>query len=187
MKRVEPILLQKVHNPGSSSDSVAWLQVAGDLQFTQKIFNDPKNTSSEKEDSPIIDTEIALTLNDLNITDGTGPEGLPERPAHFVGPYCPKCVLKWPRCLCITESDWEDNATQQMPMPRTSSPYTEDNDKDLEKLETETEEELDQIDYRARHANDRRLPEPRCRPILRRLPPNWLKMTAPHLRQVLSI
>ena len=70
-----------------------------------------------------------------------------------------------------------------MPMPRTSSPYPDDSDKDLEKLETETEEELDQIDYRARPASDRRLSKPRCRPTLRRSPPNWLKMTAPHLRK----
>ena len=56
----------------------------------------------------MIDTQTMLTLNDLNITDSNGPEGLPERPANFVGPYCPKHVLKWPRCLCTTESDWED-------------------------------------------------------------------------------
>ena len=41
-KRVELILLQKVHDSGSSSDSAAWVQVAGDLEFTHKIFNDPK-------------------------------------------------------------------------------------------------------------------------------------------------
>ena len=102
------------------------------------------------------------------------PEGLPERPTNFVGPYCPKCIIKWPRCLCITESDWEDNVTQQMPMPRTSSPYPDDSDKRLEKLETETEDELDQIDNRTRPANDKRLPKPRHRPTFRQSPPNWL-------------
>ena len=46
-------------------------------------------------------------------------------------------------------------------MPRTSSPYPKDNsDKDLEKLEMETEYELDQIDYKARLANNRRSPKP---------------------------
>ena len=93
----------------------------------------------------------------LNITDGTGPEGFPERPTNFVGPYCTMCILKWPRCLCITESDWEEIQTQQMPMPRTSSPYPDDSEKKLEKLETDNE--LDQIDYRARPANDRRPPQ----------------------------
>ena len=77
--------------------------------------------------------------------------------------------------------------TQQMPMPRTSSPYPDASDKRLEMLETETEDELHQIDYRARPANDRRLPKPRCRPTFRRSPPNWLKMIAPHLTQVPKI
>ena len=153
MERVEPILLLKVHDSGSSSDSGAWVQVAGDLEFTCKIFNDPKNTSSHKENTPIIGTQTTLTINDLNITDDTGPEGLPERTTNFVGPYCPKYMLKWPRCLCITESDFEDNMTQQM--PRTSSPYPDDSDKRLEKLEMETDDELDETDYRARPANDR--------------------------------
>ena len=53
-------------------------------------------------------TQTTLTLNDLNNTE----DELPERPTNFVGPYCPKCVLKWPRCICLDESDWEDNATQ---------------------------------------------------------------------------
>ena len=127
MKRIEPISLQKVHDSGTSLDSGTWIQADDDLEFTHKIFNDPKNTSSDKENTPMIDTQTTLTLNDINITDGTGPEGLPERPANFVGSYCPKCVLKWPRCLCITESDWEDNMTQQIPMPRTSSQYPDDN------------------------------------------------------------
>ena len=83
-----------------------------------------------------------LTFNDLNINDGTGPEGLPERPPNFVGPYCLMCMLKWPRCLCLSESELKDTVTQQMQMPRTSSPYPDDSDKNLEKLETETEDEF---------------------------------------------
>ena len=179
MERVEPISLKKVHNSGSSSDSGAWVQVSGDLEFTPKFFNDPKNTSSDKENNPINDSQTMLMLNDLNITDGTDPGGLPERPPNFVGPYYPECMLKWPRCLCMSESDWEDTATQQI--PRTSSPYPDDSDKNLEKLETEVDEDLDEIDYRARPANDRRKPKSilRCRPTLRRSPPNWLKNDCP--------
>ena len=39
------------------------------------------------------------------------------------------------------------------------------------------DKDLDEIDYRARLANDRRKPKPilRCRPTLRRSPPNRLK------------
>ena len=66
-------------------------------------------------------------------------------------------------------------------MPRTSSPYPDDSDKKLEKLETEMDDELDEIDYRARPANDRRLAKPilRHKPTLRRSPPNWLKNACP--------
>ena len=85
--------------------------------------------SSNKENTSVIDSQTTLALNDLNITDGTGPEGCPERPTNFIGPYCPKCVLKWPKCLCITKSDWEDHVTQQMPMPRSSSSYPDDSKK----------------------------------------------------------
>ena len=118
----------------------------------------PKNTSSDKENNPMIASQTMLTVNDLNIIDSTGPEGLPERPPYFVGPYCPTCVLKWSRCLCISESEWEDTVTQQIQMPRTSSPYPDDSDKNLEKLETEMDDDLDEIDYRARPANDRKPP-----------------------------
>ena len=58
------------------------------------------------------DSQTMLILNDLNITNGTGTEGLLERPQNFVGPYCLTCVLKWPRCLCTSKSDWEETVTQ---------------------------------------------------------------------------
>ena len=40
---------------------------------------------------------------------------------------------------------------------------------------------IDKIDYRARPADDRRKPKPilRCRPTLRRSPPNWLRDDCP--------
>ena len=63
-------------------------------------------------------SQTTLMLNDLKMTNSTGPEGLPKRPPNFVGPYCLMCMLKWPRCLCISGLDWEDTVTQQI--PRTS-------------------------------------------------------------------
>ena len=107
-----------------------------------------------------------------------------ERSPNFVGPYCLMCMLKWLRCLCISESDWEDTVTQQM--PRTSSPFWDGSNKNLEKLEMEMNKDLDEIDYRARLANDRRKPKPILgyRPTLRRSPQIGSKMTAPHLRLV---
>ena len=47
-----------------------------------------------------------------------------------------------------------------MPLPRTSIPNPDYSDNSLERLEPETDEELDQVDYRARPANDRRPPKP---------------------------
>ena len=78
MEKVEPISLQKVHGSGSSSDLGAWIQVDGDLEFMCMIFNYPKNMSSDKENTPIFDTQPSLTLNNLNITNDTRHEGLPE-------------------------------------------------------------------------------------------------------------
>ena len=74
-------IIKKVHDSGSSSDSGAWVQVGGELEYTPKVFNDPKNTSSDKENDPINKSEVTIALNDLNITDGTGHKGnsrLPE-------------------------------------------------------------------------------------------------------------
>ena len=116
-KSVEPLLLRKVHDSGSSLDSGAWIQVSGDLEFTCKTFSDPKNTSFDKVNNQVVDSQTTLTLNDINITDGNRTEDLPERPMNFIGPYCDKCVLRWPRFICNSESDWEDNVTQQMPCP----------------------------------------------------------------------
>ena len=47
-----------------------------------------------------------------------------------------------------------------MQMPRTSSPYPDNREKNVEKLEMETDDELDEIDYRARPINDRRPSNP---------------------------
>ena len=84
----------------------------------------------------MIDTWTILTFNQLNITK----DELTEIPTHFIGPYCPKCVLKWSRSICLGESDREDNVTQQQQI---LLPYPDYSDRDLEKLKTETEDELD--------------------------------------------
>ena len=73
-------------------------------------------------------------------------------------------------------------------MPQTSSPKPDDSQGNLGKLETETDDDTDEIDYRARPANDRRKPKPilRCRLTLRRSPPNWLRDTYPTLQTSLE-
>ena len=89
-KGIESLSICKVHDSGSSLNSGAWIQASGDFEFTCKVFNDP---SSDKENNPMTNTQTILTLNDLNISEDKHPE----RPTNVVGPYCPKCVLKWPR------------------------------------------------------------------------------------------
>ena len=118
-------IIKKVHDSGSSSDSRAWVQVGGDLEYTPKIFNDPRNTSPEKENDPMYDSHATIALINLNIMDRTGHKEnsrLSEQPPNFVSPYCLTGVLKWPRCLCISESDWEDTATQHMPWTSSAIP-----------------------------------------------------------------
>ena len=58
------------------------------------------------------------------------------------------------------ESDWEVHVAQQIPLPRSRSPYPDDSHEALEQLEPETDNDLDDIDYRSRPANDKRLPKP---------------------------
>ena len=66
-------------------------------------------------------------------------------------------------------------------MPRTSSPFLDDSDENLEKLEMEMDEFLDEIDYRARLASDSRKAKPilRHRPAVRSVPLNCLKHDCP--------
>ena len=68
-------------------------------------------TTSDKENELPNDTQTVMTINNLNLLDRVRNQGdvaLPEWPQNFVGLYCPTCVLKWHRCLCIEESDWDD-------------------------------------------------------------------------------
>ena len=44
------------------------------LGLQPKVFNDPKNTSSDKENDPVNDSQATIALNDLNIMDRTGHE-----------------------------------------------------------------------------------------------------------------
>ena len=57
------------------------------------------------------------------------------------------------------DSGWEYHVAQQMTLPRSSSSYPDDSHGALEQLEPETDDDLNEIDYRARPANDRRPPK----------------------------
>ena len=71
---------------GLHPDSGTWIQVREDLQYTPKVFDDPKHTLSDKENDLVNESHAMIVLNDLNImnvlwayyslhrgSSGTGP------------------------------------------------------------------------------------------------------------------
>ena len=68
-KSVDYISLRKVHNSESTSDSGAWIPTPSELEYKSKIFNDPRNVSSDKENAPLVDSCTMPTHNILNMTE----------------------------------------------------------------------------------------------------------------------
>ena len=64
--------------------------------------------------------------------------------------------------LSGNDMKWEALVAQQIPLPRSSSPYPVDKPESLEQLELETDDDMDVRDYSERPANDKRLPNPKC-------------------------
>ena len=124
-RRVVSQTPKKTHDTGSSLDSEMWIQVEEGFGYIPKYFPDPTPTTSDKENELPNDIQTVMTINNLNLLDKARNQedvALPEQPQNFVGPYCPTYVLKWHRCLCIEESDWDDMVEVNPPMPQTSSP-----------------------------------------------------------------
>ena len=61
------------------------------------------------------------------------------------------------------ETKLEAHVAQQIPVPRSSSPYPDDRPGSLEQLELETDDDIDIRDYMERPTNDRRPPKPNKR------------------------
>ena len=139
-KSVDSISLKKVHDSGSTLDSGAWIPALSEFEYRPKILNDPRNISCDKENAPPADSQTIPTFNNLNITE----DKFCDRTKNLLG----------------YESDWEVHVAQQIPLPRSSSPYPDDHHEALEQLEPEKDDDLDKIDYRARPANDSRPPKP---------------------------
>ena len=68
-KRVDYSSLRKVHDSGSTSDLGAWIPTPSEFEYRPKIFNDPRNVSSDKENTPPVDSSAMPTLNNLNMTE----------------------------------------------------------------------------------------------------------------------
>ena len=88
----------------------------------------------------------------------------------------------------ILEKDmkWEAHIAQQIPLPRSSSPCTENRPGSLEQLEYKMDNVMDVKDFSERPANDKRPPKPKCGPNLKiqnffpslLTCPNYVAMTA---------
>ena len=84
---------------------------------------------------------------------------LPEQPQNFVDTYCQTCVLKWHRCLCIEESDWDQMVEVNPLAPWTSSPKLDSPLENIIQIELDWDEDLESVDYRTRLVNDKRKPK----------------------------
>ena len=48
-KKVDYSSLKKVHDSGCTSNSGAWIPTLSEFEYRPKIFNDPRNTTSDTE------------------------------------------------------------------------------------------------------------------------------------------
>ena len=140
---------KKTYDSGSSSDSEMWIQVGESFGYVPKYFPDPAPTTSDKETEPPNDTQTVMTINNLNLLDKVRNQ---EDVALQNVPYSPTCVLKWHRRLCIKESDWDEMAENFPP----KQGHLLQN-KTL--IESDWDEDLESVDYRARKSNDKRKPK----------------------------
>ena len=63
------------------------------------------------------------------------------------------------------DTQWEAHVVQQVSLPRSSSPFSNDNQPSfMEQLEPETDDDMDVWDFSERPANDRRSPKPPSKP-----------------------
>ena len=142
-RRVDYLSPQKVNDSGSTSDSGAWLPTPIEFECRPKIFNDPRNVSSNKENAPPVDSQTTPTFKNLNIKE----DEFCDRTENLLG----------------HESNWKAHVAQQIPLPRSSPPYPDDRPGALEQLEPEMDDDLDKPDYMTRPANDRRQAKPNKR------------------------
>ena len=70
------------------------------------------------------DPEYAANIPDSDI------ESLTEKPQlnNYVGEYCKDCVTKWSRCICKSESDWDNDHTYTV-RTQMDSPSNVENDR----------------------------------------------------------
>ena len=162
-RRLDSFSPKKVNDSSATSDSGPWLPTPTEFQYRPKIFNDPRNVSSDKENTPPLESVTTLTFSNLNIMEDK---------------FCNRTET-----LLGKETKWEAHVAQQIPLPRSSSPYPDDRPGALEQLEPETDNDIDVMDYMERPVNDRRPPKPKKDVAL----VSRFKTIVPHLRLALTI
>ena len=139
-RRLDSLSPKKVNDSSTTLDSGPWLPTLTEFEYRPKIFNDPRNVSSEKENAPPLESQTTSTFNNLNIME----DEFCDRTENLLG----------------KETKWEAHVVQQIPLPRSISPYPDDRPGALDQLEPETDDDIDVMDYMERPTNDRRSPKP---------------------------
>ena len=103
-----------------TSDLVAWLPTP-DFEYRPTLFDDLRNVSSDKENAPPPPEPMNTPM--LVISE----EDFMDRTDKVLG----------------KEAKWETHVAQQIPLPRSSSPYPDNRPGILEQLEPETEDKID--------------------------------------------
>ena len=123
--------------PTESSDSGAWLPTP-EPDYRPKLFNDPRNPDSSKENMPSLEP---VPMPVFNIEE--------------------KDFLDRTEKLVRTDNNWEAHVAQQIPLPRTSfRGPTNSQQGSLEQLETYTKDDMDIRGFSERPTNDMRPPKP---------------------------
>ena len=128
-------------SPSVTSDSGPWLPTPK-FDYKSKLFDDPRANHSNKENMPILEPAPIPVLNieESNFFDRT-------------------------KKLVGKDNKWEAHVAQQVPLPRSSFPYpNNDQSSSLEQLKPETEDDMDIRDFLEGPINDQRPPKPPRKP-----------------------
>ena len=128
-------------SPSITSDLKQWLPTP-EFEYKVKLFKDPTNLRSDKENMPPLEP---TPMPVLNIEEGD--------------------FLERTEKLLEKDNKWETHVAQWVPLPRSSSPYPDNNQPgSLEQPEPKMEDDLDVRDFSERPMNDSRPPKPAHKP-----------------------
>ena len=128
--------------PSMTSYSGPWLPTP-EFEYKPKLFNDPRNINSDKENMPPLEPNQMPVLN-IEESD----------------------LLERMEKLLEKDNKWEAQVAQQIPLPRCSSTYPDTQPGIMEQLEPKTEDDMDVRIFSERPANDKRPPKPLHKPMV---------------------